>query len=88
MPFLFDQIRSIRPRMVGTLGNFSTRVLLNTREGITKLRGRVHEAGGLRIVPMYHPAAALHNGALRGEIVKDFDLLGALAAGAGERGHP
>jgi DNA polymerase len=75
VPFLFEQIEAIGPRVVGTLGNFSTRVLLGTRESISKLRGRVHEVRGIRIVPMYHPAAALHNGALRGEIERDFDGL-------------
>ena len=79
VPFLFEQIEAIQPRIVGTLGNFSSRLLLGTREGITKLRGEVHERQGVRIFPMYHPAAALHNGALRGEIERDFDGLRALA---------
>ena len=80
VPFLLRQIGAIRPRVVGTLGNFSTRVLLGTREGITALRGRTFVRKGFRIVPMYHPAAALHNGALRSEIERDFDRLEALLA--------
>lgn len=72
VPFLFEQLDAIRPRVVGTLGNFSTRVLLETRDGITKLRGRTYDVRGWTVVPMYHPAAALHNGALRPEIEADF----------------
>ena len=79
VPFLFEQVKAIGPEVVGTLGNFSTRLLLDTREGITSLRGRVHVVDGMRIVPMYHPAAALHNGALRSEIEKDFRFLGSEA---------
>jgi DNA polymerase len=86
IPFLFAQLDAIGPKVVGTLGNFATRVLLGTREGITKLRLRTHEVHGLTVVPMYHPAAALHNGALRGEIARDFDFLkGRLPEVAGRR---
>ncbi|GJM45531.1 MAG: uracil-DNA glycosylase [Gemmatimonadota bacterium] len=72
VPFLFDQLDAIQPRVVGTLGNFSTRVLLGTREGITALRGQVFNVRGWTVLPMYHPAAALHNGSLRPEIERDF----------------
>ncbi len=75
VPFLFEQIETIGPKVVGTLGNFSSRLLLGTREGITRLRGQVHEIRGFRVVPMYHPAASLHNGSLRVEIERDFDFL-------------
>jgi len=75
VPFLFEQLAAIRPRVVGTLGNFATRVLLGRREGITLLRGQVFDVRGWTVVPMYHPAAALHNGALRTEIEADFDRL-------------
>jgi uracil-DNA glycosylase len=75
IPFLFEQLEAVHPRVVGTLGNFATRVVLGRREGITALRGQVFEVRGWSVVPMYHPAAALHNGALRGEIEADFDRL-------------
>jgi DNA polymerase len=75
VPVLFEQLEAIGPQVVGTLGNFSTRVLLETREGITKLRLQSYEVRGFTIVPMYHPAAALHNGALRGEVARDFEFM-------------
>jgi DNA polymerase len=76
VPFLFEQLGAIHPQVVGTLGNFATRTLLETREGITALRGREFSVRGFRVVPMYHPAAALHNGSLRPEIEADFLRLG------------
>ncbi len=50
------------------------------RERITKIHGQAKEVGGRYIVPMYHPAAALHNGALRPEIEADFQKLPRLLA--------
>ncbi|MEZ5066504.1 MAG: uracil-DNA glycosylase [bacterium] len=95
VPFLFEQIAAIGPRVVGTLGNFSSRLLLGTKEGITTLRLRTHDVRGFRVVPMYHPAAALHNGSLRGEVARDFEFLreqvqASAAAGPpeGDRGRP
>ena len=39
-PYLEAQLRFIDPTVVVTLGNFATKLLLDTKEGITKLRGR------------------------------------------------
>jgi DNA polymerase len=89
LPFLLAQLDAIRPRVIGALGTFATRVLLERREGISQLRGRTFSVRGWRVLPMYHPAAALHNGALRGEIAADFARLAKLVRtlmGKGEAG--
>ena len=67
-PFLDQQVALIAPRVVVTLGNFATRLLLDTSEGITRLRGRSFPFGtdGAVLLPTYHPAAALRGG---GEVV-------------------
>ena len=39
-PYLEAQVEFIDPRVVVTLGNFATKLLLDTKDGITKLRGR------------------------------------------------
>jgi uracil-DNA glycosylase family 4 len=67
-PFLEQQVALIRPRVIVTLGNFATRLLLDTTEGITRLRGRAYPYGdsGAVIVPTFHPSAALRSG---GEVV-------------------
>jgi DNA polymerase len=63
-PFLARQIELIKPRVIVTLGNPATRYILQTKEGITKLRGRTHpHPSGATVVPTYHPAAVLRGGA-------------------------
>jgi uracil-DNA glycosylase len=67
-PYLDQQLGLIAPRVLVTLGNFATRALLSTSEGITRLRGRSYplDAVGAVVVPTFHPAAALRGG---GEVV-------------------
>lgn len=67
-PFLEATLEIVAPKVVVTLGNFATRRLLGTTEGITRLRGRSYEFRGVQLVPTYHPAAALRGG---GEIVAE-----------------
>ena len=58
--YLREQIRMIRPRVVITLGNFATKLLLQTETGITRLRGRQFVWWlGATLIPTFHPAAAL-----------------------------
>jgi uracil-DNA glycosylase len=67
--YLDQQIELIRPVVILTLGNFASKALLGTTEGITKLRGRSYPfpgPSGAVVVPTFHPAAALRGG---GEVV-------------------
>jgi DNA polymerase len=53
----------IKPTVLVTLGNFATKLLLETKEGITKLRGREFPFGsGAVLMPTLHPAAVLRGG--------------------------
>ena len=65
-PWLDRQLELIQPRVIVTLGNFATKLLLDTKIGITKLRGQVfpfHRAGlDAVLVPTLHPAAVLRSG--------------------------
>lgn len=62
-PYLEAQLAFIRPRVVVTLGNFATKLLVGTKEGITRTRGREFPfAEDAVLVPTYHPAAALRGG--------------------------
>lgn len=65
-PFLRAQLDLVDPAVVVTLGNFATRRLLDTKEGITKLRGREYpfRGGATVLIPTFHPAAVLRG---RGE---------------------
>lgn len=69
--WLSRQIEIIDPKVIMTLGNFSTRTLLQTKEGITRLRGQVHEFEGRFLVPTFHPAAALRQGAKTLEAMRE-----------------
>ncbi len=84
-PYLAQQLELIAPKVIVTLGNFATRVVLRTNEGITKLRGAVHEADGRVVVPTFHPSAALRGGgavltAMRADLVRAKQALGDGAA--------
>ncbi|MFM8305280.1 MAG: uracil-DNA glycosylase [Actinomycetota bacterium] len=61
-PYLEAQIAAIGPRVVVTLGNFATKLLLDTKTGITKLRGQEFPFGDAVLVPTLHPAAVLRGG--------------------------
>lgn len=61
--YLREQIRIVSPEVVMTLGNFATKLLLNTEVGITRLRGQAHRWWlDATLVPTFHPAAALRSG--------------------------
>jgi DNA polymerase len=61
-PYLEAQIAAISPKVVMTLGNFASRTLLDTKTGITKLRGKEYPFGDAVLIPTFHPAAALRGG--------------------------
>jgi len=61
-PYLQAQLDLIAPRVVVTLGNFATKLLLETKVGITKLRGQRFPYGDAVLVPALHPSAVLRNG--------------------------
>lgn len=58
-PFLFRQIEAIRPRVIVALGSPATKALLNTKAGITSLRGRFGSFRGVPVMPTFHPAYLL-----------------------------
>jgi DNA polymerase len=62
-PYLERQLDLVAPRVVVTLGNFATKLLLDTKVGITKLRGQQFPyRDGATLIPALHPSAVLRNG--------------------------
>jgi DNA polymerase len=65
-PWLDRQLELISPRVLVTLGNFATKLLLQTKDGITKLRGREfpYQRAGIDavLIPTFHPSAVLRSG--------------------------
>src|ERR1700757_3336503 len=62
--YLYRQVELIQPRVICTLGNFSTKLLREDPTGITRLHGRAEEltlgSRTVRLYPIFHPAAALY----------------------------
>jgi uracil-DNA glycosylase family 4 len=91
-PYLEQQIELIDPAVIITLGNFASKLLLDTAAGITKLRGHVYPYPvdpKRAVVPTFHPSAALRSGGsgattaqMRADFVRAKE---ALAAGAQAR---
>ena len=61
-PFLEGTLDAVRPRVVVTLGNFATRVMLNRQVSISRVRGQRFDTDGRAIIPTFHPAAILRGG--------------------------
>ena len=82
-PYLERQIELIRPAVIGTLGNFATKLITGSQTGITKVRGtpQVHTLGGMPVfvMPLLHPAAALRTPSLLDTLREDFASLRDLA---------
>jgi uracil-DNA glycosylase family 4 len=68
-PWLVEQVSLIQPRVIVTLGNFATKFVLQTAQGITRMRGRAYPWHGRTVVPTFHPAAILRGG---GETSRQF----------------
>lgn len=77
-PFLREQTRSIDPDYIVTLGNFATKFILKTDVGITRLHGKLQQAGRFKVFPIFHPAAAIYDQTKRVALEDDFATLGAL----------
>jgi len=61
-PYLERQLDLVAPAVIVTLGNFAARLMLDTTEGVTRLRGRTYPCRGGVLVPTYHPSFVLRNG--------------------------
>lgn len=79
--YLDEQIEVIEPEVIVTLGNVPARVLLDTKEGISKIRGqwRSYRPKGssraIKLLPTYHPAALLRDPNLKKDVWTDMKNL-------------
>jgi DNA polymerase len=82
--YLFRQVELIQPRVICTLGNFSTKLLRGDPTGITRLHGQpeVMTLGRrrVRLYPIFHPAAALYTPRMLETLREDFARLPELLA--------
>jgi DNA polymerase len=82
-PYLDRQINAIDPLMIVTLGRYSMAKWF-PNERISRIHGQPRQFGKRFVVPMYHPAAALHQASLRATIEADFQKLPRFLAEARE----
>jgi DNA polymerase len=87
-PYLIEQIKIIKPKIICTLGNYSTKFVLaqfnipdmKKISGITQLHGKVNnlviDGMNFMVIPLYHPAAMLYNPKLRPILGQDFLEMG------------
>lgn len=79
--FLEEQISIIEPLVVCSLGNFATKLLTGLPDGISRVHGNPQEMpghSGMKLFPVYHPAAALYTPSNLRSLEADFDKLPAL----------
>jgi uracil-DNA glycosylase len=60
-PFLFQQIAAIRPKVIVALGSFAAKTLLRSDESISRLRGRIYDFQGAKLIPTFHPSFLLRS---------------------------
>jgi uracil-DNA glycosylase family 4 len=61
VPYLWKQLDLIKPKIILCLGRVAAQVLLKTNDGLNKLRGKVFDYQGSKVLITYHPAALLRN---------------------------
>jgi uracil-DNA glycosylase len=72
-PYLQKQLDLVKPKAVLILGRHALERLMPGQGSISRIHGTLVKRGDVAYVPLYHPAAALHNGALVADLEKDFD---------------
>jgi DNA polymerase len=60
-PFLLREIAIVRPAVIVVLGNTAMHNLLDTKVGITKVRGQFQDYKGIKVMPTFHPAYLLRD---------------------------
>lgn len=70
-PFLLREIAVVRPKVIVVLGNTALHNLLDTKVGITRMRGQFHEYYGVKVMPTFHPAYLLRDPSKKREVWDD-----------------
>ena len=70
-PFLLREIAAVQPDVIVVMGNTAMKNLLDTREGITRLRGKFQDFEGIKVMPTFHPAYLLRDPSKKRETWED-----------------
>lgn len=74
-PFLDRQIDTIKPKVICALGRVSALNLLQTDQGITRIRGKIFPYRGAKLIPTFHPAFLLRNPEKKRDVWEDMKLI-------------
>jgi uracil-DNA glycosylase family 4 len=74
-PFLLREIAIVQPEVIVVLGNTAMKNLLDTKEGITKLRGKFQDYKGIKVMPTFHPAYLLRDPSKKRETWEDMKMV-------------
>jgi DNA polymerase len=77
-PFLFQQIDAIKPKVIVALGTFAAKALLKTQDSISRMRGRVYEYRGAKLIPTFHPAFLLRSPDRKRDVWEDMKRVRAI----------
>jgi uracil-DNA glycosylase len=77
-PFLFQQIDAIQPKVIVALGTFAAKALLKTQDSISRLRGRVYDYRGAKLIPTFHPAFLLRSPDRKRDVWEDMKKVRAI----------
>jgi len=83
-PFLFRQIDAVSPKVIVALGTFAAKTLLKTQDPISRLRGRVYDFRGAKLIPTFHPAFLLRSPERKRDVWDDMKKVRALLQDGGE----
>lgn len=79
-PFLMREIAVIKPKVIVVLGNTAMHNLLDTKIGITKMRGQFHDYFDVKVMPTFHPAYLLRDPHKKREVWEDMKMVRAYLA--------
>lgn len=93
-PYLDRQITAIKPRLIVTLGNYSTAYIFSKAKlpfkGITEAKGKFYQTKilglAVTVFPTFHPAAGLYSAKYKQLLLEDFRLLKAKVSEMGLAG--
>lgn len=74
-PFLMREIAVIRPKVIVVMGNTALHNLLDTKIGITRMRGQFHDYFGVKVMPTFHPAYLLRDPSKKREVWDDMKMV-------------
>lgn len=75
-PYLEHQIEIIKPKLICTMGNFASQLLLKTSQGITHIRGKIQwYKENTCVIPIFHPAACIYKDGWKRDFLEDLKMV-------------